>query len=228
MDLDPLPPLNAIRAFEAAARLGSFAKAAAELHVTHWAIGKQVRLLEDWMGLPLFWRRSRGIDLTEEGAELAKDVGSVFSDLSAATTKLRHPESTPHRLSGIVRINVPTSFALRWLIPRLSEFRQRFPNIAVRISTTSRKFRYIGSAFDLGIRLNPDPTLRSEKLMTDRRLPACSPELLRVKPIASVDDLRRHTLLHSATTSSAWSEWLILAGGSTIGTASEPPFGSQA
>jgi LysR family transcriptional regulator, glycine cleavage system transcriptional activator len=211
MDLETLPPLNAIRAFEAAARLGSFAKAAAELHVTHWAIGKQVRLLEDWMGMPLFWRRSRGIDLTEEGAELAKDVASVFSNLSTATQKLRHAEGT-HRLSGIVRINVPTSFALRWLIPRLSEFRHQFPNITVRISTTSRKFRYIGSAFDLGIRLMPDPTLRSEKLMTDRRLPACSPELLRAKPIALVDDLRRHTLLHSATTSSAWSEWLILAG----------------
>jgi LysR family glycine cleavage system transcriptional activator len=211
MDLDPLPPLNAIRAFEAAARLGSFAKAAAELHVTHWAIGKQVRLLEDWMGVPLFWRRSRGIDLTEEGAELAKDVGSVLSNLSAATKKLRYSEGT-HRLSGMVRINVPTSFALRWLIPRLSEFQQQFPNITVRISTTSRKFRYIGSAFDFGIRLVPDPALRSEKLMTDTRLPACSPELLRSKPIASVDDLRRHTLLHSATTSSAWSEWLILAG----------------
>jgi LysR family transcriptional regulator, glycine cleavage system transcriptional activator len=211
MDLEALPPLNALRAFEAAARLGSFAKAAAELHVTHWAIGKQVRVLEDWMELPLFWRRSRGIDLTEEGVEFAKDVGSVFSNLSTATKKLRHPEGT-RRLSGIVRINVPTSFALRWLIPRLSEFRQQFPDITVRISTTSRKFRYIGSAFDLGIRLNSEPTMRSEKLMTDRRLPACSPELLRAKPIASVGDLRRHTLLHSATTSAAWSEWLILAG----------------
>jgi LysR family transcriptional regulator, glycine cleavage system transcriptional activator len=130
--LDPLPPLNAIRAFEAAARLGSFAKAAAELHVTHWAIGKQVRLLEEWIGVPLFWRRSRRIDLTEEGAELAKDASSVFSNLLAATKKLRHPDGT-HRLSGIVRINVPTSFALRWLIPRLSEFQQQFPNITVLI-----------------------------------------------------------------------------------------------
>jgi LysR family transcriptional regulator, glycine cleavage system transcriptional activator len=146
--LDPLPPLNAIRAFEAAARLGSFAKAAAELHVTHWAIGKQVRLLEDWMGVPLFWRRSRGIDLTEEGAEMAKDVSFAFSNLAAATTKLRHPKGA-HRLSGIVRINVPTSFALRWLIPRLSGFRQLFPNIMVRISTTSRKFRYIGSEWNV-------------------------------------------------------------------------------
>jgi LysR family transcriptional regulator, glycine cleavage system transcriptional activator len=215
MDPEALTPLNAIRAFEAAARLGSFAKAAAELHVTHWAIGKQVRLLEDWMGLPLFWRRSRGIDLTEEGAELAQDVTSVFSNLAEATKKLRLPKGS-QRLSGTVRINVPTSFALRWLIPRLAEFQQQFPSITVRISTTSRKFRYIGSAFDFGIRLISDPALRSEKLMTDRRLPACSPELLRAKPIASVDDLRRHTLLHSATTSSAWSEWLNLAGAPQI------------
>jgi LysR family transcriptional regulator, glycine cleavage system transcriptional activator len=211
MDFHALPPLNAMRAFEAAARLGSFTKAAGELNVTHWAIGKQVRLLEDWMGLPLFWRRSRGIDLTEEGAELAQDVTAVFSDLSAVTKKLRLPKGSP-RLSGTVRINMPTSFALRWLIPRLAEFQQQFPSITVRISTTSRKFRYIGSAFDFGIRLIADPGLRSEKLMTDRRLPACSPELLRTKPIAAVDDLRRHTLLHSATTSSAWSEWLNLAG----------------
>ena len=177
--------------------------------MTHWAIGKQVKLLEDWMGIPLFWRQSRGIELTEEGAELAKDVSMVFSNLSDATKKLRHSEG-PHRVSGTVRINVPTSFALRWLIPRLPEFQKSFPKITVRISTTSRKFRYIGSAFDFGIRLSPDPALKSVKLMTDRRLPACSPELLRAKPIASVHDLRRHTLLHSVTTSSAWSEWLIL------------------
>ena len=209
--MDSVPPLTAIRAFDAAARLGSFAKAAAELHVTHWAIGKQIRLLEDWMGLPLFRRIARGIVLTNEGAEFARDVSAALSTLSVAITKLRNSE-TVHRVSGTVRISVPTSFALRWLIPRLSQFRQQFPDIQVRISTTSRRLRYIGSAFDLGVRLNPEPTLRSVKLMTDRRLPACSPELLRVRPIATVQDLRGHTLLHSITTSSAWPEWLALAG----------------
>src|SRR5438132_1915930 len=202
--MDSIPPLTAIRAFHAAARLGSFVKAAAELHVTHWAIGKQIRLLEDWMGVPMFRRLPRGVALTDEGAELAREVNSSFATLSAAVTKLRNSEAV-HRVSGTVRISAPTSFALRWLIPRLAQFQQQFPNITVRISTTSRKLRYIGSAFDLGIRLSPDPALRSVKLMTDRRLPACSPELLRVRPIASVEDLRNHTLLHSATTSSAWS-----------------------
>jgi LysR family transcriptional regulator, glycine cleavage system transcriptional activator len=209
--MDALPPLNAIRAFEAAARLGSFAEAAAELHVTHWAVGKQIRLLEDWMGLPLFRRRPRQVVLTDEGADLAREVSSAFSMLSGAVKKLRNSE-TIDRAYGTVRISVPTSFALRWLIPRLSKFQQQFPNVTVRIMTTSRKLRYISSASDLGIRLSADPALRSVKLMTDRRLPACSPELLRARPIASVQDLRAHTLLHSTTTAAAWSEWLALAG----------------
>jgi Bacterial regulatory helix-turn-helix protein, lysR family len=75
--MDSLPPLTAIRAFDAAARLGSFAKAAAELHVTHWAVGKQIRVLEDWMGVPMFRRLPRGIVLTDEGTELAREVGSA-------------------------------------------------------------------------------------------------------------------------------------------------------
>jgi LysR family transcriptional regulator, glycine cleavage system transcriptional activator len=129
--MDSVPPLTAIRAFDAAARLGSFAKAAAELHVTHWAIGKQIRLLEDWMGLPLFRRIARGIVLTNEGAEFARDVSAALSTLSVAITKLRNSE-TVHRVSGTVRISVPTSFALRWLIPRLSQFRQQFPDIQVQ------------------------------------------------------------------------------------------------
>src|ERR1700722_7430601 len=177
-DKGSLPPLNAIRSFEAAARRGSFAQAAADLNVTHWAIGKQIRLLEDWLGMPLFERRPRQIVLTDEGAEFLAEVTAAFSRLSAATAKLiRH--RTTRRVSGLVRINVPTSFALRWLIPRLPDFQTAFPNIEVRISTTSRKLRYVGSAFDLGIRLGAvQPAgLKSEILMWDRRLPACNPEI---------------------------------------------------
>jgi LysR family transcriptional regulator, glycine cleavage system transcriptional activator len=92
MTKDRLPPLNAVRAFEAAARCGSFVEAAADLNVTHWAIGKQVRLLEDWVGVPLFERRSRGVALTDEGAELLADISVAFFRLSEATGKLRRPE----------------------------------------------------------------------------------------------------------------------------------------
>ncbi len=208
-----LPPLNAVRAFEAAARHGNFAAAAVDLHVTHWAIGKQIKLLEDWLGVPLFERHARGVALTGEGAELLGDASEALSRLAAAAAKLRRPETAP-RISGLVRINVPTSFALRWLIPRLAEFQRLFPNIEVRISVTSRRLRYVGSAADLGVRLNWQPTrgYRSHILMKDWQLPACSPDLLRNRPVTVVEDLRRHTLLHSATVRSAWPQWLAAAG----------------
>jgi DNA-binding transcriptional LysR family regulator len=213
MEKPGLPPLNAVRAFEAAARRGSFVEAAADLHVTHWAVGKQIKLLEDWLGVPLFERRPRGVVLTDEGADLLGDVSEALSRLAAAAGKLRRSEA-PRRVSGVVRINVPTSFALRWLIPRLSEFQRLFPNIEVRISATSRKLRYIGSAFDLGVRLNWEPTqgFASRVLMTDWQLPACNPDILRNRPVETVDDLRRHVLLHSSTTRPAWPRWLTAAG----------------
>src|SRR6187402_2434994 len=148
---DKLPPLNALRSFEAVARRGSFAGAATDLHVTHWAVGKQIRLLEDWFGLPLFERRSRGVVLTDEGAALLNDVSNAFERLGSAAARLRHDEFT-RRVSGIVRVNVLASFALCWLLPRVADFQSRYPDIDLRISTTSRRLRYIGGAFDIGVR----------------------------------------------------------------------------
>ncbi|MDB5819503.1 MAG: LysR family transcriptional regulator, partial [Rhizobacter sp.] len=210
---DKLPPLNALRNFEAVARHGSFAAAASELHVTHWAVGKQIRLLEDWFGVPLFERQARGVSLTDEGAALLGDVTGAFERLANGAARLRHDGSAP-RLSGVVRINVLASFALCWLLPRLSDFQARYPDIDVRVSTTSRKLRYVGDAFDIGVRSGAEEGtgLVSRALMADVRLPACSPALLRQRPIQSVADLRHHTLLHSTSTRAAWSHWLKQAG----------------
>jgi DNA-binding transcriptional LysR family regulator len=202
-----------LRNFEAVARHGSFAGAATELHVTHWAVGKQIRLLEDWFGLPLFERRSRGVVLTDEGAALLNDVSNAFERLGSAAARLRHDGFT-RRVSGIVRVNVLASFALCWLLPRLADFQARYPDIEVRVSTTSRKLRYIGDAFDIGVRSGPEQGagVVSRTLMADLRLPACSPALLRQRPIKDVADLRHQTLLHSASTRTAWSHWLREAG----------------
>ncbi|WP_269505882.1 transcriptional regulator GcvA [Burkholderia sp. IMCC1007] len=210
---DALPPLNALRAFDAVARHGSFAGAAAELHVTHWAVGKQIRLLEDWFGLPLFERRPRGVVLTDEGAALLNDVSHAFERLGTAVVRLRH-NPFRQRISGVVRVNVPMSFALCWLLPRLADFHVRYPDIDVKVSTTSRKLRYVAGAFDIGVRSGPEQgaDIVSRPLMPDLRVPACSPALLRQHPIQSVTDLRDHVLLHSATTRSAWSHWLKEAG----------------
>jgi LysR family transcriptional regulator, glycine cleavage system transcriptional activator len=103
---------------------------------------------------------------------------------------------------------------LCWLLPRLADFHARYPDIDVRVSTTSRKLRYIGDAFDIGVRSGNEPGagLVSRTLMADVRLPACSPALLRQHPIQNVADLRHHTLLHSASTRTAWSRWLREAG----------------
>jgi DNA-binding transcriptional LysR family regulator len=103
---------------------------------------------------------------------------------------------------------------LYWLIPRLSNFQSSFPDIDVRISTTSRKLRYVGDAFDVGVRSGPEHAagLASMTLMPDVRLPACSPAVLRSRPIATPADLRHHTLLHSTTTRTAWADWLRQAG----------------
>jgi LysR family glycine cleavage system transcriptional activator len=212
-DRDRLPPLNALRHFEVVARHGSFVAAAAELHVTHWAVGKQIRLLEDWFGVPLFERRARGVSLTDEGAALLTDVSNAFERLSNGSARLRHDEFA-RRVSGVVRLAVLPSFAIGWLLPRLSDFQKRYPDIDVRISTTSRKLRYIGDAFDVGVRSGHEQGagLISRTLMADVRLPACSPVLLRQHPIRTVADLHHHTLLHSATTRSAWSQWLRKAG----------------
>jgi LysR family transcriptional regulator, glycine cleavage system transcriptional activator len=212
-DRSRLPPLNAVRAFEAAARHRNFTAAAADLHVTHWAIGKQIKLLEDWLGVPLFERQARGVALTGEGAELLADASEALSRLAAAAARFRRPDAAP-RVAGTVRINVPTSFAQRWLIPRMAEFQRLFPNIELRISVTSRRLRYVGTASDLGVRLNWQPThgYRSQILTKDWQLPACSPDLLRRRPVTSAGDLRRHVLLHSATTRPAWPRWLAAAG----------------
>ena len=152
MGENELPPLNAIRAFEAAARRGSFVEAAKDLHVTHWAVGKQIRHLEDWLGVPLFERRARGIVLTDQGADLLTDVSAALLRLTSATGRLREPRSA--RVSGIVRVNALSSFALRWLLPRLARFQEAYSSVEVKISTTSRKLRYVGTAFDIGIAEN--------------------------------------------------------------------------
>jgi len=210
---DALPPLNALRNFEAVARLGSFAAAAGELHVTHWAVGKQIRLLEDWFGVALFERGARGVKPTEAGAALLADVAGALERLagSAARLRLREPG---RRIAGVVRVNALASFALYWLMPRLADFQARYPGIEVKLSTNSRKLRYIGDAFDIGVRSGPEAAagLLSRALMPDLRLPACSPALLRRLPLGTVADLRRHTLLHSNSTRGAWTEWLRAAG----------------
>src|SRR5215471_16276701 len=128
-----LPPMNAIKAFEAAARLGSFTRAAEELNVTHGAVSRQIRLLEDWLGTRLFLRTSRNAVPTRAGMDLLAEVGPALDRLAAVS--LRVQESAPTR--DLLHVSALPTFAMRWLIPRLHEFQREHPGLELRIVTAS-------------------------------------------------------------------------------------------
>jgi len=142
-----LPPLNSVRAFEAAARLGSFSRAADELHVTHGAVSRHVQLLENWLGTPLFRRQNRRVELTDPGRVYLAEVGAALDRIASATAQ--HLERGRGRL---LRVNATTTLTLRWLIPRLSGFQLANPSIEIRITTSNEVVEALGSEFDVIIR----------------------------------------------------------------------------
>ncbi|MGB6308101.1 MAG: LysR substrate-binding domain-containing protein [Steroidobacteraceae bacterium] len=212
-----MPPLNALRAFEAVARAGTLSLAADDLHVTHWAIGKQVRTLEEWLGVPLFERHARKMKLTREGDVLLGRVQSAFHALAEGTEEVRK-RPNGRRIKGLVRVNCLPSFALRWLLPRLREFEALHPEITVDLTTTSRRLRYIGNDVDVGVRSGFEkiPHTRSVSLLADRRTLVCSPQILRGRPVQRVRDLEAHTILHTRSTPGAWPGWLAANGAARL------------
>jgi LysR family transcriptional regulator, glycine cleavage system transcriptional activator len=201
-----LPPLNALRAFEAAGRLGSFKDAATELHVTHGAVSQQVRLLEEWLGAALFERHNRRVALTPAAKAYLADIGPLFERLSQATARYGSPDAVPRTLS----VNAPASFTLRWLIPRLENFRAAHADVDVHVQTSNRPLESLKESYDLIIRGGPDTFYgySMRPFLSEERLPVCSPALLQRLPLRAPDDLRRHTLLHTSSLPRLWPDWL--------------------
>jgi hypothetical protein len=144
-----LPPLNAIKAFEAAARLGSFTRAAEELNVTHGAVSRQIRLLEDWLGVRLFLRTSRNAVPTQAGSELLAEAGPAPDRLAVVSRQMQNRA----RARGLLRVSALPTFAMRWLIRRLPDFQRDHPDLELRIvtaSTPAEQFRMDGRCRDLG------------------------------------------------------------------------------
>src|ERR1700756_3781602 len=129
-----LPPLNTLKAFEAAARHLSFTLAGAELFVTHGAVSRQVQALEDWLGAKLFRRLNRRLELTEAGQRYLSEVGPLLDRLARVSTQLRD-----ERRVRILRVNALPTFAIRWLIPRLSSFQRLHPYLEIRLSTSNER-----------------------------------------------------------------------------------------
>lgn len=205
-----LPSLNGLRAFEAAARHLSFTKAAQELNVTQTAISHQIRRLEEELGLRLFIRQSRALALTPQAAEYLPNIRAAFQDLRTATDRLLRNGN-----DRVLTISTLTSLAVKWLLPRLSTFQEKHPDIDVRITTSTEVVDFRSSNVDAAIRYGRGqwPGVHAEWLMAEHLFPVCSPKLLTgARALKQPEDLARATLLHTSTTRDDWRVWLTAAG----------------
>lgn len=203
----PLPPLDSLIGFEAAARQLSFSKAGEEVFVTQSAISRQVKKLEEYLGLALFERHHRSLELTEQGRVLFEVVTESLARLSNTVESLRKEP-----VARGVKVSTTTSFASLWLVPRLAHFRAQCPDIALHIEANNRIVDLKQGVVDLTIRYcTPDQVAQENSvcLSGEQVFPVCSPALLRRngRKLAQVEDLRHHTLLHLADPQNAW-PWL--------------------
>lgn len=199
-----LPPLNALKAFEASARQLSFTKAAEELFVTQAAISHQIKSLEEHLGLKLFMRKNRALLLTEEGQSYFLDIKDIFTSLYEATEKLLARGS-----KGAITVSLQPSFAIQWLVPRLTSFSLQHPEIDVRIKAVDQDDNSLTEDVDVAIYHGRGrwPKVHAEKLHTEYLIPVCSPLLLTdKKPLNTIHDLAQHTLLHD-TSRRDWKRW---------------------
>jgi LysR family transcriptional regulator, glycine cleavage system transcriptional activator len=209
-----LPPLASLRSFEAAARLLSFSGAARELFVTPTAVSHQIRSLEEWLGVKLFDRTTRSVRLTQVGRRYQPVVQAAFEQLESATQSIA-AEAT----AEVVCVTTTTSFASKWLIPRLASFKALYPDIDVRISTQTESVDLAREGLDLGIRYGAGtwPGMVSERLQNARVFPVCSPDLLSGPvPLKTPSDLASHTLLHVSTMPDDWRVWLTAVGATGV------------
>ncbi len=212
-----LPPLNSLRAFEAAGRHLSFTKAADELHVTPAAISHQIKSLEDNLGIQLFKRIPRGLLLTDAGQITLPRLSQSFDGLAEAIDSLRGLED-----SGVLTVSLMPSLAAKRLMPALPRFQDRHPDIDLHVSATTRSVDFARDNVDAAIRygFGDWPGLHVELLCTDELYPVCSPALLEGEnPLNTPNNLRHHTLLHDLFWQTnfvgqfpEWRDWLKEAG----------------
>ena len=222
-----LPPLNALRAFEASARLGSFVAAAGELRVSAAAVSQQVRRLEQYLDTTLFQRLARGLVLTEQGRDYLPELSAGFDLLGESTTRLR-----ARRADGVLTLTTLAGFANGWLLPRLHRFRERAPRIDVVLRTSRNLVDFRRDAIDLAIRFAPGPGrgLHGELLTREELFPVASPQLFgggrMPDTLAALAD---YPLLHDTDAGPeqpwlGWRGWFERAGLSTSPVGRGPQF----
>ena len=197
-----LPPLYALQAFVAAAQLGSFTRAATALHLTQSAVSRQIQLLEEFYGCPLFIRQAKGLVLSAEGTQLLPAVQEAFKTLKQATASL-----APAR--GVLTLQLPPTLASRWFLPRLPQLRQALPDLEVRIAThwsDVPDFSRSGVDAIVAHGLGGWPHLVEVPLMQERLTPLCAPALL--PQLQNIGDLAKFQLLHPDPRLREWALWL--------------------
>ena len=212
-----LPPLNSLRAFEAAARHMSFTRAADELNVTPAAVSQQIRGLEDWLGTPLFRRLTRALRLTEAAQGVVPQLSEIFEQLADVTARLEADADAP-----VLVVSAPPTFATKWLVPRLSHFNDLYPDISVRLDASLGLIEdFDRQNVHVAVRLGTGeyPGMRVDKLVDEDVAPACSPALIskdHPHPLLTLDDLRQHRLIHVdwglVKDPPTWANWLDVAG----------------
>ncbi len=205
----PFPPLNALRAFEATARAGSLTRAAAELRVTQGAVSRHVSQLEKWLGVALFVRTRRGAELTHEGETYFRGIRPAFQEIDIQTRRLmKKPDA------NTLRLKLPPTFAIRWLVPRLASFHADNRHIDVQITTSHQPIDFERENVDVAIHSGSQPVagLTCHRLFGEMLLPVCSPSLFDHHPKPeTLADLERHVLLSSMHRPNDWPDWLRAA-----------------
>jgi LysR family glycine cleavage system transcriptional activator len=199
-----LPPLNALKAFEAAARCGSFTAAGQELSVTHGAVSRQVALLESWLGAAVFERVHSRLVLTDGGRVFFGEVSAALDRLALAAIQISHTTD----MSQLI-VSAPPTFTLRWLIPRLSSFQRRHLGINVCLTTSLEPIDFSKEMYHIAIRgaCQAFEGVVSRPFMTEKIVPICHPDLLDKQALTQVADLARHTLVSYTTEPYSWQDW---------------------
>lgn len=202
------PPLNPLRVFSFAARLGSFTQAAAELNVSQSAVSRQIGVLERYLGIQLFRRERDGVELTGEGRDYYENVASAFYAIESATDQLAESKR-----SKPVRLRVYSTFAVKWLAWRLGRLEKDLPEIKLHFTQSIRPINFNRDSADVAIEFGNGhwPDMNSVLLMPDKLQPICSPALLQSgPPLTTIDDLKYYPMLR--TKYQDWSDWLRAVG----------------
>lgn len=204
-----LPSTAALNALEAVARLGSATAAAEELNLTQSAVSRQIKTLENQLGLALFVRRGRALVLTPEAESYAAEIRGALQKIAQASLRL-----TVNPSGGSLDLAILPTFGMRWLVPRLADFARRYPEVTINLTTRIRPFSFDAEPFDAAIHFgNGDwPGAAAMKLRAEAVVAVCAPALLAGAEVGRAEDLLRLPLLHIETRPEAWAAWFAAQG----------------